>query len=146
MANMINRINDFLTSLSKKGETPYDGPSYYSDDQVKKIESEVKQEIEAFSKLSGDLLQDSRFVLLRNKYEQILETNMRLLIWFDQVDDHAFAQKIRHYQEQIRILSNQIGLPKGFQAAAEKSRQAGLAAAPGSSLPSAGGNSYEAED
>ena len=118
---MLNRIK----AAAKAFRTPYDEPSPEQEqDWQSAMADQVKREAQNLTILSKTLLQDTRYTQLRMMYERILEQTTRALIWYNVpsgfTGDRAqlYLEQMRHFQEQLRVLSQIVELPKEFAARA----------------------------
>ena len=80
----------------------------------------VKGSIADYVRVSREMLSDERYKVLSNLYKDALETTLRLMVWFEDDDSSRYNVRMRHYQEQLRIMINQLGIPKDFVAEANR--------------------------
>lgn len=120
---IFSRIKEAMNpyaSSEKKGAEP---------DWQEVVAERVRKDLAQLAEMSAEMLQDQRYTKIRQLYQRILEQNMRLLIHYDPPNGvnagrmEVYFDTMRKIQQQVRVLSQIVEMPKEFVAKAEQVKE-----------------------
>ncbi len=103
-----------------KNFNPYRHKTEAEKFEAKKQEAQVKRDVIRFSQIAKDLFADQRYHELTEVFKKSIQTTMKMLVYYEEVDPQKYNAKMREYQTQLKTMFRIFDTPQGFINEADK--------------------------